>query len=357
MGIIVLKSPQFNSRANIYLASAIFSLSIILLGHVLELSGAIETAPVLGILNNIAFDFLFPVLLFLFFAHYVKHPIRRSKHTVWLYLPFLLNVVFSIIKDLDKTSGLYRIPDALRVIIQGYNILEFFILTFFVPGVLIYSYTMIRTARTREERRWLTMLWLLSISLIISFLAAIVLIGLFDFDMSVAIVLLILHVCLIIYWTAYTGIFKFNLARDQEEIKDLLEKRRKPLLPENNGVTIKENPLTKENQYFLKLEDLCKNHSIYKDSNLDRDKVAETLGISPGYVSQIINTITGNNFATYINTYRVEAVKEIILDSEFDNYSLLAIGLECGFSSKTTFHNSFKKMTGITPNAYRLKHK
>ncbi|WP_452601463.1 helix-turn-helix domain-containing protein [Pontimicrobium sp. MEBiC06410] len=74
-------------------------------------------------------------------------------------------------------------------------------------------------------------------------------------------------------------------------------------------------------------------------------------------MSQLINTVTGENFSTYINRYRVEAVKRIILDPEFDNYSLLAIGLECGFSSKTTFHNSFKKMTGMTPNAYRKKHK
>jgi YesN/AraC family two-component response regulator len=80
------------------------------------------------------------------------------------------------------------------------------------------------------------------------------------------------------------------------------------------------------------------------------------LNISPSYISQIVNSSTGNNFATYINHYRVEDAKKFILDKEFQNYSLLAIGLECGFSSKTTYYNSFKKITGLTPNAYRKKH-
>ena len=81
--------------------------------------------------------------------------------------------------------------------------------------------------------------------------------------------------------------------------------------------------------------------------------MAEKLGISPGYVSQIINTITGDNFAHYINQYRVEAVKEMISSSEYENYNLLAMGLESGFTSKTTFYKAFKKVTGQTPNEYK----
>ena len=65
------------------------------------------------------------------------------------------------------------------------------------------------------------------------------------------------------------------------------------------------------------------------------------------------NTITGDNFANYINQYRVEAVKEMISNSEYENYNLLTIGLESGFTSKTTFYKAFKKFTGQTPNEYK----
>ena len=105
------------------------------------------------------------------------------------------------------------------------------------------------------------------------------------------------------------------------------------------------------------MEDLCVNERIYLDPTLDRVQVAEMLGISPNYISQIVNTITGDNFSTYVNRYRVEAVKAMITDAEFDNYSLLAIGLEAGFSSKTTFYTAFKKLTGMTPNRYRKAYK
>nr|WP_255596565.1 helix-turn-helix domain-containing protein [Flavobacterium potami] len=111
--------------------------------------------------------------------------------------------------------------------------------------------------------------------------------------------------------------------------------------------------ITVDNLYFQKLESLCKNEHIYTDSTLSREKVAEKLGISAGYLSQIINTVTGDNFAHYINQYRVEAVKEMISNLEYDNYNLLAMGLESGFTSKTTFYKAFKKVTGQTPNEYK----
>ncbi|WP_228425953.1 hypothetical protein [Chryseobacterium carnipullorum] len=50
-----------------------------------------------------------------------------------------------------------------------------------------------------------------------------------------------------------------------------------------------------------------------------------------------MNTITGDNFAHYINQYRVEAVKEMISDPEYENYTLLTMGLESGFTSKNNF--------------------
>jgi len=53
----------------------------------------------------------------------------------------------------------------------------------------------------------------------------------------------------------------------------------------------------------------------------------------------------------------VEAVKEMMSDPEYANYTLLTMGLESGFTSKTTFYNAFKKATGKTPNAYKNSNK
>ncbi|MCB0580714.1 MAG: helix-turn-helix domain-containing protein, partial [Phaeodactylibacter sp.] len=44
-------------------------------------------------------------------------------------------------------------------------------------------------------------------------------------------------------------------------------------------------------------------------------------------------------------------------DENYRHYSILAIGLECGFANKTTFNRTFKKMTGLTPSEYMAEEK
>ena len=39
------------------------------------------------------------------------------------------------------------------------------------------------------------------------------------------------------------------------------------------------------------------------------------------------------------------------------NYTILSVGFEAGFNSKTTFNTVFKKFTGLTPTDYRDKQK
>ena len=66
-----------------------------------------------------------------------------------------------------------------------------------------------------------------------------------------------------------------------------------------------------------------------------------------------MNTYAGSNFSDYINSYRVEEAKKLLADTTFDNYTIVAVGLECGFNSKSTFYNAFKKFTGVTPTVYK----
>ncbi|WP_232816343.1 helix-turn-helix domain-containing protein [Chryseobacterium capnotolerans] len=181
---------------------------------------------------------------------------------------------------------------------------------------------------------------------------------LFGIDISSTMSGLALSATFIMHWTAYIGIYKYKLAKNRNAVYNFLNQDSNisytnPQIPQNNIPQQYKESITADNLYFQKLELLCKDQHIYTDSTLNREKVAEKLGISAGYLSQIINTITEDNFAHYINQYRVEAVKEMISDPEYENYTLLTIGLESGFTSKTTFYNAFKKVTGQTPNEYK----
>ena len=55
----------------------------------------------------------------------------------------------------------------------------------------------------------------------------------------------------------------------------------------------------------------------------------------------------------YINEFRVDHSKKLIRDPEFKNYTVVSMGLESGFNSKSTFYSAFKKFTNMTPVEFR----
>ena len=94
---------------------------------------------------------------------------------------------------------------------------------------------------------------------------------------------------------------------------------------------------------------------LYRNPDLNRDVVAEKLNMSVGYLSQLITASTDSNFTSLINNYRVADVKRMLLNTDFDKYSIVAIGLEAGFKSKSSFYSVFKKKTGYTPNEFKVQ--
>jgi AraC-like DNA-binding protein len=49
----------------------------------------------------------------------------------------------------------------------------------------------------------------------------------------------------------------------------------------------------------------------------------------------------------------VEEVRARLTDPGTKHLNILALGLDAGFASKSTFNQAFKKLTGQTPSAYR----
>jgi AraC-like DNA-binding protein len=100
---------------------------------------------------------------------------------------------------------------------------------------------------------------------------------------------------------------------------------------------------------FQKLTSYMAEKKPYLDENLSLATLAQQLDLTSNQLSQIINQKTSSNFFNFINSYRVEAVKERLKDPAFAHYSILAIGFDCGFQSKSSFNKIFKQMVGKTP--------
>jgi AraC-like DNA-binding protein len=91
----------------------------------------------------------------------------------------------------------------------------------------------------------------------------------------------------------------------------------------------------------------------YLDVDLSIQDVSSELGISRHYLTQVINGLLGKNFYTFINEYRVEVVKKLLVSDEYSKYTLTSIAYEAGFNSKSSFNSIFKKATGMTPSQFR----
>ncbi|MFD0863403.1 helix-turn-helix domain-containing protein [Sungkyunkwania multivorans] len=114
--------------------------------------------------------------------------------------------------------------------------------------------------------------------------------------------------------------------------------------------------ITNDNAYFKELCYLLENEHIYRSTELNLTKASEKLNISSNYLSQLVNKIADCNFSDFVNKYRVEDAKSKLANPEFSSYTMLAIGLEAGFNSKSTFYNAFKKHTGMSPSDYKENH-
>lgn len=102
-----------------------------------------------------------------------------------------------------------------------------------------------------------------------------------------------------------------------------------------------------------RLEWFIENEKIYLKDDLSIEDVAAKLESNSKYVSQVINEHYGKNFFNYINGFRIEEAKRIMLESGNDKYSIHGIARMVGFVSKSSFNIAFKKFTGKTPSEFK----
>ena len=125
--------------------------------------------------------------------------------------------------------------------------------------------------------------------------------------------------------------------------------------PNSNNKKYKKSKLTEDmcEQYLQRLMDVMDRGKFYLNNELNLPILASSLDISPNHLSQILNDRLNKNFFDFINEYRVKEAKQMLSDESYEDFSILAIGLEVGFNSNTTFISAFKRCENITPSEYR----
>ena len=160
----------------------------------------------------------------------------------------------------------------------------------------------------------------------------------FDYMISVA-------MSVFIYLIGYLG-FRYN------DIYSITSAGKKSPKYANSGLTKQESE-----EHLNKLLTLMQDEKPYLDSELKMGDLAQKLNIPVHHLSQIINEQLEQNYADFINSYRIKEAQEKLISPVYDHLKIIAIAYDVGFNTKASFNTAFRKFTGMSPSEYRDKEK
>lgn len=102
-----------------------------------------------------------------------------------------------------------------------------------------------------------------------------------------------------------------------------------------------------------KLEFLMTQEKVFHEPDLTLSKLAVLAGLSVHQLSEFINTRFNINFSGYVNQFRVEEAKKLLIQNPEQN--IMQIAYQVGFNSTSAFHRYFAKFAILSPKDYRKK--
>jgi len=295
----------------------------------------------------IPWQWLVAPFFFLFAYYFLQTKPIKKKNIYFLFCPCLIVALVHVLQ------WMYQVNINPNFIITKYFQPGLFLYTNFlsfiyIPAVIFAMYKMIMKyegqhenentlEKVKNEINWLKNLVYIGIGIAILGKISIIIFMLCDMEKSYFGYPFFISLSLWIYWVGYVGINRSSSHKKLLKINTL------------------EVPEKKGGQTFERIHMLILEKEMFLEPDINLQRISEQFGISKGYLSQLINSHTDKNFNDYINELRVNTAKEKLIDSLYQNYTVEAIGLECGFKSKSNFYSAFKKFTALTPNQFKKK--
>lgn len=352
---VFLLSKQENKKANILLGIWLLFLALFFVEMWINSSETyLEYPNLIGVFSGVTF--LFGPFLLLYTLFLANHQRRWKTIDALHFLPFLLYYGYYSLSffPLEASAKL----SAMAQIISGEIPLNIFIIGFInaIHGMAYSGVTLLflRKYKVSIQNNFsntakINLQWLSQLSygfLAIYSLAFIVqitsLFGQYIGEGPIGLLSVLL-----IFMVAFLGLRQGAL----------FDEAKREIGPEENNLKVKylhsrmdERDIDQLKNQLIKVFESDK---PYLDPEFRLSELAMKMNIHANELSQVINEGFGQNFYTLVNSYRIEEVKRNIQDQKNNNLTLLAIGLQSGFNSKTTFNTVFKKMTGLTPSQFK----
>jgi AraC-like DNA-binding protein len=161
---------------------------------------------------------------------------------------------------------------------------------------------------------------------------------------------------ILIYWVGYQAFFHYVVLKDRILLRGVIRNERITNDKNNSNGLPNLDKSQKEANTFKDIQNFILKEQRYLDPYLSLENLSHEVNTSTSSLSKLINTYSDGNFSDYINKFRVEEAKKLLSHPDYGAYTIVAIGLECGFNSKSTFYTAFKKFTGKTPTQFRAEH-
>jgi AraC-like DNA-binding protein len=111
-------------------------------------------------------------------------------------------------------------------------------------------------------------------------------------------------------------------------------------------------PPEKVAAYATEISRLMEEEHFYKAPALTLADLATALDIHPRYLTYVLGRHYNMRFTDFINGYRIRFILSQFEAGALRTYTIEAMAEEAGFTSRTTFFNAFKKVTGMNPSDY-----
>lgn len=348
---IALTTRKFQSKSTFFLALLILCFSLNNIQYYLWETDLIDRNVFFGIIyfpyaSLSMVLYFFYVKLFL----YPKNPIRKKQ---WLlFLPCTVFFVLTSYYKIGNATGnlsehTENFFSYLVYVHEIFSVLFSLILLCFIYALILKFEKNQSKGKTQIPRLGLN--WLKIISLISFFLCIIWIISIYDelangSENVSFYYILWLGMSFTIYILGHIGLYRLGVLQEQKNIQKF-SNFNKPLISVER--------IYSQNEHIEAFEGFIKNEKNYLNAYLSLESVAEKLNLNKSYLSRIINSELEKSFSDYVNELRVEEAKIYMTNPEFKDYTLISIGLEAGFNSKSAFNSAFKKFTGLTPSEYK----
>ncbi|WP_261509871.1 AraC family transcriptional regulator [Chryseobacterium paludis] len=342
---VLINPMRVNKKANLFFGLFLFLWSSYWILNVLQFCD-IPSDPLFE-LGVYAIQIFTPIFLFFSVIFFINPNYRFQKRdAVCIIIPFIYWILL-------VNSGDNKTIHAIVMLIAVSHNLPYITLIYFK---IRKHQKRIETISSNTEN--IDLQWLIKLSFLL-FITIIITVGYelfntFIYKMHQHLVMDLLFL-FIVYSTLYYVL-------RQKEIYPVDKKQREELLSielESDSEQIEKKKLISDQEFEIlkqKLISLMEAEKPYLDGDLNLLKLSDLIQINAHQLSYLLNTGFNENFFHFVNKYRVQYAKELLLDDSQKKLSMVGIAFESGFNSKTAFNTIFKKMTEMTPSEFKKNH-